>query len=140
MPSDTLFVHIYYGDNKNIFEHYEDDGSTMDYLKGAFFKRFITFDPVKKQVVFSPAEGSYSSSYKIIKCILHGFEGVTEMKVNGDTILLNFQIAKLLDGLRFLEDIYDPAYYMSLKTKEKNLMKLCFIFPNLSRDITITWK
>ncbi len=86
-PSDTLFVHIYNGDDLNVFEYYEDDGSTMNYKNGLYFKRNITFDPAKKCLEFSKADVHLPSDYKNIMCIFHGFEEIKEVSVNGEKIL-----------------------------------------------------
>lgn len=139
-PSDTLFLHIYNGDEMNIFTYYEDDGGTMDYLDGSFFKRNIIFDPGKKQLEFSAAEGSFESIFKHIKCIFHGFEEAKEIKVNGKAILLNCQIVKLLDGLRYLEDIYDPTYFRGLRMNEKREPQQIITILNGSEEMKISWE
>ncbi len=140
-PSDTLFVHIYNGDEQNVFEYYEDDGSTMDYNDGVFYKRKIIFEPEKKQIVFSAAEGSYASHFKKIKCVFHGFsDEMKEVKVNGKVVLLNGQIVKLLDGLRYLEDIYDPGYFTNLRKEEIKRGQFSFVISNSNNEIRISWK
>ena len=140
-PGDTLFIHIYKGDETNVFEYYEDDGSTMDYRKGAFFKRTVTFDPAKKQVVFSASEGSFSSIFKTIKCILHGFDDeMNEVTVNNQPIPMKTETIKLVDGLRYLEDIYDPIYFKSLRDKEIRNAQRTIDFQNSRDKIEITWK
>jgi alpha-glucosidase len=139
-PSDTLFIHIYNGYKTNVFEYYEDDGSTMDYKDGVFYKRKIIFDPEKKELLFSRSEGKYASHFTHIQCIFHGFGEMSELKVNGENKLLNGQIVKLLDGLRYLEDIYDPGYYRSLRKKDENIDQLTMVTANLSAEIKITWE
>jgi alpha-glucosidase len=139
-PSDTLFIHIYNGTEENVFEYYEDDGISMNYKNGVFLKRKIIFDPDKKEFVFSKAEGSYVSVFKNIECIFHGFEDVKEMKVNGKEILLNCQTVKLLDGLRYLEEIYDPGYFRSLRAEEKCREQKVVVFNNVYDEIKINWK
>jgi alpha-glucosidase len=139
-PSDTLFIHIYNGDEKNVFEYYEDNGSSMEYKNGVFFKRKIIFDPENKQIVFSAAEGNYASHFNNIQCVFHGFDEINEVKVNGETKLLNGQIVKLLDGLRYLEDIYDPGYYRSLRNEAKKFVQKVFVMKNINNEIKISWK
>ena len=139
-PDDTLFIHIYNGNHLNNFEYYEDDGSTMDYLEGSFCKRTIQFDPGQNRVSFLPTAGSYTSGFKFIKCIFHGFEGkMNEVNVNGQRLLLKSEEIKLLDGLRYLQDIYDPAFYKSLNAKEKKNTQLTVILLNSDEEIRITW-
>jgi alpha-glucosidase len=139
-PGDTLFVHIYNGDEKNVFEYYEDDGSTMDYQKENYYKRSIIFDPLKNEIVFTPVRGNYVSSFKIIRCIFHGFDEINELKVNEEEGLLHGYNIKLLDGLRYLEDIYDPWYYKSLREKEKFNSQQTIIFQQDQNEIVIKWQ
>jgi len=139
-PGDTLFVHIYNGSHLKNFEYYEDDGSTIDYLEGSCYKRTITFDPGHNQVSFLPAAGSYLSGFRFIKCIFHGFENkMNEVTVNGQRLLLTREELKLVDGLRFLQDIYDPALYKNLNTMKKINPQLTIIFQNSDEEIRITW-
>jgi alpha-glucosidase len=81
-PSDTLSIHIYKGPVKGAFAYYEDDGSSYDYEKGAFYKRIIRFDPETKTITLDPAEGKLTSKFGHIALVLHGFEGAG-LKVNG---------------------------------------------------------
>jgi alpha-glucosidase len=98
-PSDTLFIHIYYGNKSNTFVYYEDDGSTLDYKEGKYFKRSIEFSPDDRQLLFSKSQGTYISTFKNIQCILHGFpEGISSVKVNGQHGPITKTSVKLLDG------------------------------------------
>lgn len=140
-PGDTLFIHIFYGTESNIFEYYEDDGITMDYTNGAYFKRTITFDPEKQQILFSPAEGSYPSVFKKIKCVIHGFYGsLNEVTVNGKPVSTKMDTIPLVDGLKYLEDIYDPGYFRSLRDKQIRNVQQTVDFDNFSGGIRIIWR
>ncbi len=138
-PADTLFVHIFNGDEKNIFQYYEDDGSTMDYKDGVFYKRKIIFDPENKQIVFTAAEGTCVSHFKAIQCVLHGFDEMKGVRVNEEYKLLNCQTVKLLDGLRYLEAIYDPGYFKSLRQQEITKEQHTLVISNNNKDIRISW-
>ncbi|MBX7242792.1 MAG: glycoside hydrolase family 31 protein [Bacteroidia bacterium] len=72
--SDTLELHIYKGNLSNTFVYYEDDGSTFDYTSGKYFKRTFTYLPEKNAVILSAKTGTYSSKYKKLQLVLHGFE------------------------------------------------------------------
>ncbi len=139
-PSDTLFVHIYNGNENNTFGYYEDDGSTMDYREGKYFTRNIGFSPANRQILFSKPQGAYTSTFKNIQCILHGFpEGMRSVKVNGNPVSITKTSVKLLDGLRFLEDIYDPTYFRNLRKAEKNGVQYVITFPNKNEEIVVFW-
>ena len=87
-PVDTLFVHIYNGNNANHFVYYEDDGKSFEYQKGNFYKRLITFNPTQHTITFNAAEGNYKSHFKYIKLILHGFDQSGSIKAGGNTVKL----------------------------------------------------
>lgn len=75
-----LEVNIWNSNEPNTFVYYEDDGSSYDYEKGSYHKRTITFDPYTRQIIFSAAEGSYSSKFEKIKLVLHGFGSEAKMQ------------------------------------------------------------
>lgn len=92
----VLEINIWYGGEASSFTYYEDDGSTYNYREGDYYKRVISFDPVKSLINFSAAEGSFKSKYDQIKLVMHGFEDVEIIEVNG-------QPAKLSDRALFIE-------------------------------------
>jgi alpha-glucosidase len=140
-PSDTLFLHVYYGSVQNNFEYYEDDGSTMDYVNGKYCKRNIRFDPGTKQIILSKQYGNFQSVFKSIQIILHGFpETIMELSANGQFYQLSEVKIKLLDGLRYLEDIYDPGYFRTLRQKEITGTQKAVTIPNTNDEIQINWK
>jgi len=139
-PSDTLFVHIYYGDQNNNFEYYEDDGATFEYQTGNYCKRTIAFDPLNRQILFSPQQGNFTTHFKNIQVILHGFpSGVNELDVNMEKCPVTEVQTRILDGLKYLEDIYDPTYYENLRKGEKTGSSKTTIFANTKDEIKISW-
>jgi len=75
-PTDTLTLHVYNGTEIHNFVYYEDDGESFQYQTGAFYKRTIAFNPVTKTIDFSKAEGSFTSKFKFVKIIFHGFDNI----------------------------------------------------------------
>ncbi|MBB5635975.1 alpha-glucosidase [Pedobacter cryoconitis] len=86
-PADTLVLHIYRGALTNSFVYYEDDGQTFNYEKGDFYKRKITYDPIKRSIIFEQAEGSFPSKFNQLKIVFHGFSEAD--KITGSTAQLN---------------------------------------------------
>jgi len=72
-PSSTLELHIYNGEKPSTFAYYEDDGLTCQFENGQYLSRKITFDPAKRTIGFSKAEGSFISKFTSIRLILHSF-------------------------------------------------------------------
>ena len=82
-----LKIYVWHGKDANSFVYYEDDGSSYDYQSGTYYKRVISFDPGKKEIRLSAAEGSFASKYTKIQLIFNGFDkSVDKFKINGRAI------------------------------------------------------
>jgi alpha-glucosidase len=69
-----LQIHIWQGKLATSFTYYEDDGLSYDYEQGTYYKRDISFDPKKKQIVLSAVEGEFESRFSKVRLVWHGFE------------------------------------------------------------------
>ncbi|HEY7642387.1 MAG TPA: TIM-barrel domain-containing protein [Steroidobacteraceae bacterium] len=105
-PGPVLYVHVFNGSERNQFVYYDDDGETLNYRKGQYRKRVITFDPGAKQLSFSRPEGNYAARFRRIQVILHGFEGVAGATVNGVATTVQSRVVRMLDPLAALSDVY----------------------------------
>ncbi|MES2809445.1 MAG: glycoside hydrolase family 31 protein [Bacteroidota bacterium] len=88
-----LHIHIWNGDEPTEFVYYEDDGASYDYQSGQYYKRTISFDPQKREIVFGEVEGSYPSKYVKLQLMGHGFEGLELNKTidnNTEVIIINY--------------------------------------------------
>ncbi|MBU2649702.1 MAG: DUF5110 domain-containing protein [Bacteroidetes bacterium] len=106
-PSDTLSIHIYAGNNQNSFTYYEDDGYSYNYQKGNYYKRIIDFNPHERLLHFHKSTGTYSSRFKKLKLVFHGFVKTVWMEINlskHDVITENNLQIIILDNLQ--DDIY----------------------------------
>lgn len=138
--SDTLFVHIYNGNEENNFLYYEDSGDGFDYKKEIYCKRNILFEPENKKIIFASQQGSFTSSYKIIKLVLHGFnKSLNSVSINNKKVDLNNLNTKLLDGLEYLSNVYPADYYISLRSSEKIITQKSVVFDNTKDQIIIEW-
>lgn len=85
----VLGIHIWNGEEGSSFTYYEDDGSSFAHEQGKSYIRSIQFVPQKRNISFSIVEGSYSSKFKQLKLVLHGFpEAMKTLKINGKAIKL----------------------------------------------------
>ncbi|HOW26612.1 MAG TPA: glycoside hydrolase family 31 protein [Bacteroidales bacterium] len=88
LPSDTLYLHVYYGNAPSFFTYYEDDGISMDYDKSTFITCEFLFDPDSRQIVIGEMSGTYTSKYRHIVLVLHGFDMTqTGWKVDGRPVM-----------------------------------------------------
>ncbi len=119
-PSDTLFVHVYFGNEASVYTYYEDDGSTYSYEKGNFIESKMSFQPDSKNIVLEPlTSDSYNSKFKTIAVILHGFETVAnQLKVNGKSINPKATTIDLYNSIK----PSDPLWFDSRKMEQKVLV------------------
>ncbi|PWK74138.1 alpha-glucosidase [Mucilaginibacter oryzae] len=68
-----LYIHVWNGAEPNSFVYYEDDGTSYDYEQGVYYKRLISFDPVKIVLRLSPVQGVFKSRFEQLRIVLHGF-------------------------------------------------------------------
>lgn len=139
--SDTLFVHVYMGNEKNTFTYYEDAGDGMSYKEGDYCKRMMEFDPDSKQFLMAAQQGRFHSAYKKIQLIFHGFDhAVNSVSVNGGAgNAVSAYQQPMLDALEKLSDIYDAGTYMQLKAAEKVKGQKSVIIDNSAGKITVRW-
>ena len=139
-PSETLFVHVYYGSEKHRFAYYEDDGASLDFQRGVFHLRHIEFDPASKKIGFHKAEGSYPSHFKEIELVLHGFDHQDNFAGNGVPLEVHNQSEQTLDPLADLEYLYfDKEQFRALREKETSLPQKVLRFDNVP-EIEISWQ
>lgn len=138
--SDTIFIHIYYGNEKNDLLYYEDSGDGFDYQKDIYCKRNISFVPENKKIILVSQQGSFASVYKNIKLVLHGFDkNLNYVSINNKKIELDNINTKLLDGLEYLSGVYPDDYYKSLRESEKIIVQKSVVFNNSKDQIIIEW-
>jgi alpha-glucosidase len=82
-PADTLELHIYYGTEPMTSSYYEDDGETYAFEQGDFHRRTVRYDPKRREVTLSRAEGSRASRFGAITAVFHGFPEASGFRVNG---------------------------------------------------------
>ncbi|MCX6266647.1 MAG: DUF5110 domain-containing protein [Bacteroidetes bacterium] len=93
-PSAVMDLHVYNGDQPNTFIYYEDDGLTYQFETGQYFRRTITFDPEKKLIIFSKAEGTFPSKFTSMRLILHAFNEVSAVRSEGKEYSLQIKSSK----------------------------------------------
>jgi len=129
--TDTLFVHLYAGKDKNQYQYYEDDSRTYNYQQGDFYKRLIQYDPQNSSLSFNKKEGSFETKFNVITMVLHGFtsENVQNLTVNGNPKTVS------KDRIRFFTSNFKFADYGPFDTKNV----LTTSFPNSNDAMTVHW-
>ena len=129
---DTLEIHLYKGDGYNDFTLYEDDGISFNHEEGIFAKRKIAYSPEKNEFIIQQQEGTFTSPYQKVTIYFHGFQGLTNIKLNGSPQLTTWK------EYRFVNQIsnYDPVNTMPEGPK----INLPFISTSYhTNQIVITW-
>lgn len=136
---DTLFIHVYNGQLPNTFEYYEDDGYSMGYRTGEYYKRKIQLFPQENRIFMSMPEGNYPSRFSQIKFIMHGFPKIEKFMVNNKEFKPSISELVLLDSLKYLKDLYDAGYYKVIDSRIKPAVIQSISFTNSAEPITINW-
>jgi alpha-glucosidase len=140
-PGDTLFVHVFNGNEKNLFVYYEDAGEGFEYKKGVYAKRDIEFDPGKKQLTFSRQEGSFNSVFKKVEIVFHGFgKELKSLTVNGAKKEVKDYGTPILDPLANLEDYYDKSLLQSLRNADIPEHRSSIVVDNQEKEFSINWE
>ena len=122
-PKDTLYVHVYNGTKGSTYVHYEDDGTTYQHEKGAYYKRSLTLNPAERTLKLGKVEGSAASKFNHLKVILHGFasaSGTANEEIN------------FVDGLPNFDPIGSGVRPPYCKVKTKTVA-------NSSGEMTVQW-
>jgi len=98
--SDTLYLHVYYGNDPSEYIYYEDDGLTFDYEKGNSIIRKFRLDPKERQIIIEAPQGPYSGKFSKIAILLHGFnDQKNNMKINDRNAAMQVMTIDLLTSL-----------------------------------------
>jgi alpha-glucosidase len=131
VKTDELILHIYDGDNSQ-FDFYQDDGETFDYQNGAFAKRSILLEGKKKKITITATEGNYTSSYKKIKLVLHGFDQVAEMVIHNQKHTLLPATHSFFTPLEKFDPINEPDTFGHEQVKMVEL-------PYTKEELVLSW-
>ena len=142
LPGDTLWLHVYNGKEKSSFTYYEDQGDGFEYRQGDYCKRVITFDPAKKQLLIEKQQGSFNSRFKKVQVVFHGMDSMMSLvRINGSgEASLAQGNEPILDALKYLGDVYDPAYCQSLKNAAEPAGQKIVSIDNAPAEIVVQWK
>jgi alpha-glucosidase len=138
-PSDTLFVHVYFGTKKNQFDYYEDDGRTFEYQKGSSLKKRISYDPKTKTITFGSKEGKFNSRYRKICLVFHGFSLHDTVQINGKEKPIEKGFRRLFDPLEGMVDYYDEGFLADAYGKIPAPRVAYITFDNSDRTIHIAY-
>jgi len=87
-------------------------------------------DPAKRQILFGAQEGKYTSVFRNIQLILHGFPAVPAA--------LPYP-TPLLDPMGDMQDLYDPVSFRAIRAAEPSIRTKALTVHNFANEITIGW-
>ena len=138
-PGDTLYLHIYNGDSSNTYTYYEDDGSSLAYQKGQYLTRQIQFDPARRQLTIGAQQGDYTSHFKLIQCVFHGFSNAVNFLWNQQSIASTTTASSILPSLDGLDQVYDPQYFAGQLNLSACAPQHVISFSFQNKPIQIRW-
>jgi len=131
MPSDTLQVHLYKSSaTKDLhWDYYEDDGVTYDFEEGKYYYRKMIYKPSIKEVVFKAVDGDFSSKFKHIQLVFHGFENL------GNIVKFEGKPRKI----KLLTMDFQHAAETAIEGHPSSIACPSIVFPNEVGDMLINW-
>jgi len=131
-PSDTLMVHVYFGNETSSQVYYEDAGNGFEYQSGQYLKRIMMMNPSDQKLSFDAVEGNYSSQFRFLKIFLHGFPSSAKFSVNGKSVNTSSEEVRFIEPI----DKVDPETHASVKTSSRVSV---FTTSNDRGRIDVTW-
>jgi alpha-glucosidase len=133
---DTLTIHVYKGDEVSSFICYEDNGDGLAYQSKKFARRTITFDPAQRKLLLDASEGEFTSVFKILTFVFHGF---ASDRPRCAVQVATLGKAKIFDPLGYLADIYDQPTFKALRSKDDNSHVMMLTLSNMPSKFEIAW-
>lgn len=137
LPTDTLVIHLYNGDEKNSFVYYEDDGATLGYQQGKYCKKEMVLDPAGKQFIISAQTGDYPSHFRHLQIVMHGYKELQgNVKINDRVVAVTtgyVPVVRFGTGLDELSVINENRV-----SEDKQIHKIITI-PNQAGRIAVRW-
>ena len=107
--SEILILHAYVGSQGSSFDFYEDDGTTFAYQQGEYARRKFELRVEERKIIMHATQGTYVSSYKIIRIVFHGlFNELQEARINNTAAVAAREINQFFGPLEKFDPIYDP--------------------------------
>jgi alpha-glucosidase len=129
-PGGTLYLHLYKGEKTNVFNYYEDDGESFEYLSGVYCERQIRYCPSENRIILDASKGSFRSKFTRLKFILHGFGDIDRVYVNGTAVNVFNEKVSFLDPISAFEPQAEPVILSECRVE-------CFELDNIRDDIVI---
>ncbi len=106
--SELLIIHLYAGESESEFLYYDDDGESFEYQTGAFLRRILRYEALDDRLIIGTVEGSYQTAVKRIKVVMHGFQPIADLEVNGKKHDILPEVNRFFTGLEKFDPIKDP--------------------------------
>jgi alpha-glucosidase len=108
IQSDLLILHVYVG-NSSSFTYYDDDGSTLQYLRDKYACRELTYNEETRTVTLGVVDGSYASPIKKLQIVFHGLgPHANSVTVNGHNTPVIAQTISYFSELEKFDPFYNP--------------------------------
>jgi alpha-glucosidase len=138
-PGEVLTVHVYYGSEAHQFNYYDDDGRSLNYRAGDYYRRTIGFYPDQRRLVFSRPQGNYPAPFKRIRLVLHGFSALRTVTVNNQPLIAQPTTVRLLDPLIYLQDVYnDKGFVQGLRDQDAMAPQQTVLFDDAA-ELVVRW-
>ncbi len=106
--ADLFIVHLYSGETDNSFLYHDDDGASFDYQSGIYAQRMLRYEAQARRFLFERVDGTYSSPWKSIRLVFHGFQALRTVEINDKSVDVQSGVNSFFAGLEKYDPIKDP--------------------------------
>jgi alpha-glucosidase len=133
-PETTMRLHVW-GQANGEFMYYEDDGNTYAFEQGNYCKRMMKNLFTAGKIILEQQEGNYTSHFKTLKLILHGFNDLK------DVVLVNgIKVKVAFEAMKYIEPISDYDPYHKPPKPPMFIENVPFVeIKNSNEEIIVAW-
>ncbi|MDN3667908.1 glycoside hydrolase family 31 protein [Echinicola jeungdonensis] len=102
----NLRLHLYKGEGKSQYIHYEDDGQSHDYQSGHWYQRAIILDSDRQELTLDKVKGTFPSTFEKIELIFHGFD-IRKVKLEEEELALSNKVEAFLPKITDFDPLPD---------------------------------
>src|SRR5690606_32875360 len=96
---DLFIVHLYSGEADNSFFYHDDDGASFAYQSGIYAQRMLRYEAQARRFVFERVDGTYTSAWKSIRLVFHGFQPLNTVEINDKSVDVHSGVNSFFAGL-----------------------------------------
>jgi alpha-glucosidase len=131
----TLFLHVYTGDENTNYHYFEDDGESYEYNQGHYYSRNFELKGADQKLILHKPKGTFRTRFKQVKIYFHGLRQRPGIRVNNTLQRLK---RENLSHLKAISEFDPLPQHQSNHQEIKDLVSITLALN--AEKLIITWK